>query len=103
MPIYYGTVLLYIAAAVLISTITSDLSKYENFRSALVYLLTFNREYAPAEAGNFIGHAWTLGIEEKFYLVWPLILLVMARSTPAAIAVLVTLQCWIRSLPQSNS
>jgi peptidoglycan/LPS O-acetylase OafA/YrhL len=85
MPIYYGTVVLYIAAAVLLAKITSDSSKLDNLRNALVYLLTFNREYAPPEAGNFVGHAWTLGIEEKFYLVWPLILLMQARSVAAVL------------------
>lgn len=34
------------------------------------YLLTFTNEYAP---NQFFVQSWTLGIEQKFYLVWPLL------------------------------
>lgn len=36
-------------------------------------LLTLNPEYRFGEAG-LVGHAWTLGIEEKFYILWPALL-----------------------------
>ena len=41
------------------------------FFGSLPYLLTFNAEYAPAAPA--FGQAWTLGIEEKFYLILPII------------------------------
>jgi peptidoglycan/LPS O-acetylase OafA/YrhL len=34
------------------------------------YLLTFMNEYAP---NMYFVQSWTLGIEQKFYLVWPLL------------------------------
>lgn len=34
------------------------------------YLLTFTNEYAP---NQFFVQSWTLGIEQKFYLFWPLL------------------------------
>jgi len=42
---------------------------------AFAYLATMNSEYRPDSAGNIYGHAWTLGIEEKFYLFWPALML----------------------------
>jgi peptidoglycan/LPS O-acetylase OafA/YrhL len=74
---------------------SGDTEKIDNLRVAIGYLLTFNREYAPPEARNFIMHAWTLGIEEKFYLIWPAILFVFARSAlktfAASAALIVTI------------
>ena len=36
----------------------------------MVYFLTMNNEFA---AGATFGHTWTLAVQEKFYIVWPLI------------------------------
>jgi len=43
--------------------------------AAVPYFLTFNPEYSP----SFINfqQAWTIGIEQKFYLVWPLLAFVL--------------------------
>ena len=88
MPIYYATIILYVVAALVLSKVTGDAGqKLDNLRVAIVYLLTFNREYAPSGAGTFMSHAWTLGIEEKFYLIWPAILYVFARSAFMTFAV----------------
>ncbi|ADJ50054.1 acyltransferase [Amycolatopsis mediterranei S699] len=48
-----------------------------DFPQALKYYLTFLNEFLPAAthgADNFFSGSWTLGIEEKFYLVWPFLL-----------------------------
>jgi peptidoglycan/LPS O-acetylase OafA/YrhL len=36
--------------------------------------------FAPASADNPLLHLWSLGIEEQFYIVWPPVLLVIARA-----------------------
>ncbi|HWD04111.1 MAG TPA: acyltransferase [Amycolatopsis sp.] len=52
-----------------------------DFPHALKYYLTFLNELLPASGGNgsdnFFSGSWTLGIEEKFYLVWPFLLVVI--------------------------
>lgn len=70
-PAYLVTVAVYFAATRAIH----DELKIAEFDAALPWLLTFMREYAPPAAGNVLGHAWTLGVEEKFYLLWPLLLI----------------------------
>jgi peptidoglycan/LPS O-acetylase OafA/YrhL len=56
------------------------------FSEALPYYLTFFNEFLPAAStsggDNLFTGSWTLGIEEKFYLAWPL-LLVLAGAAAA--------------------
>ncbi len=50
-------------------------------RSALPDYLTYTGEYAPV--AHFYP-SWSLGIEEKFYLLWPLLCFVALRRKPTA-------------------
>jgi peptidoglycan/LPS O-acetylase OafA/YrhL len=51
-----------------------DAVRWREFKLALPYLLTFMQEYRPASSGFVFGQAWSLGYEEKFYLLWPLLI-----------------------------
>ena len=79
-PLYYFTIALYLFAAISVFFSSGHTSKLDELRAASVYLLSFNSEYRPDEAGVVFGHAWTLGIEEKFYLLWPLLIFLFNRS-----------------------
>ena len=63
---------------------------------ALRYFLTFNPEFSP----SFINfeQAWTIGIEQKFYLVWPLLAFVLVPLLGAAVggAGRVRAAAWLR-------
>ncbi|WP_309115009.1 acyltransferase [Saccharothrix sp.] len=51
------------------------------FPTALPYYLTFFNEFLPEAnptgPNNFFSGSWTLGIEEKFYLFWPALMVVV--------------------------
>jgi peptidoglycan/LPS O-acetylase OafA/YrhL len=52
--------------------------QYSSYAPLLPYYLTFNNEFVgPAP----FAHTWTLGIEQKFYLVWPVLAFVVARAS----------------------
>ncbi|QQO11668.1 acyltransferase [Bradyrhizobium diazoefficiens] len=84
-PLYYLTIGIYTGAAVAVYFLTANSAKLDELRTAALYLVTFNSEYRPDNAGVIFGHAWTLGIEEKFYVIWPLMLFLAARFTGVAV------------------
>ncbi len=77
-PLYILTILLYLPGVLLSYRVTGNVKGISDFQGALPWLLTFNSEWRSEIGNNLFGHAWTLGIEEKFYLVWPLIFGIMA-------------------------
>lgn len=81
---------LYVAAVVCFAalSVAGYRGGIPTLRRALPYYLTFNAEYAPPRGPMVV--AWSLGIEEKFYVVWPLLaFVILARRwlrLPAAAA-----------------
>lgn len=72
-PVCYAAFALYAIATL------ARPEKYQELTAVWPYVLTFMSEYRPAEAGTIFGHAWTLGIEEKYYLLWPLMFIGLQR------------------------
>lgn len=73
MPVYYVV----LGATVLLHYLRGEYTSY-NVTEVLPYYLTFNNEYI---AGQIFQHSWTLAIEQKFYLVWPLLAFALGALT----------------------
>lgn len=89
-PLYALTVILYGLAAAALGYLTGSDTEVINFRDGFPWFATFNGEYMHQETGTLFGHSWTLGIEEKFYIIWPFIMVFLWNSRLIAGAALVS-------------
>ncbi len=83
-PVYGVVLLLYVA----VLQMPSQASRWVQFKAALPWFLTLMNEFArePGHGSVFL-HTWSLGVEEKFYLAWPLLAFVVAKTARARWAV----------------
>lgn len=75
LPLYVLTVAL---AAGLIAAF-APLDYWDAYTRYFVYYATMSADFIAYDTGQPLPHLWSLGIEEKFYLLWPLALLVLLR------------------------
>jgi len=66
--------------------------------SDLIHALTFTVNFAPFRGSWYVGHFWTLSVEEQFYLVWPATLIFFSRHLKVILVVLVIYSCIVRAL-----
>lgn len=79
LPLYYLVLAIYVALA-----IGANLHGHrDELLSALPWFVTYMNDFTPHVANLPFAHSWSLGVEEKFYLVWPLIAFVFWRGRTA--------------------
>ena len=89
LPVYFVILLVTVVASALYGTFVSN-----GIGPSLKYFLTFTNEFAGASP---YGQSWSLGIEQKFYLVWPLVAIALGtvalrrRAGAAALGMLLAL------------
>jgi peptidoglycan/LPS O-acetylase OafA/YrhL len=88
-PLYYGVLALVFFVAPLISLLRGPTLNYLVDRQAWAWLYAVNIYIAKHGEWSFsyLDHFWSLAIEEHFYLLWPLVVFVLARRPRALIAV----------------
>jgi peptidoglycan/LPS O-acetylase OafA/YrhL len=82
--------LVILVVCVVEAVLASPLAQYNVFKAALVTTLySSNIYFAHAHMDYFswdidaspFAHTWSLGVEEQFYLVWPILLLLLTRMS----------------------
>jgi peptidoglycan/LPS O-acetylase OafA/YrhL len=88
-PLYYGVLALVFFVAPLIPLLRGPTLDYLVDRQAWAWLYAVNIFIARDGEWSFsyLDHFWSLAIEEHFYLVWPLVVFLLARRPRALIAV----------------
>ena len=76
-PVYLVVLMFYVA----LTSLLSHAGKWPQLRAGLPWFLTLMNEYAREPAGGTVfTHTWSLGVEEKFYLLWPVLAFLVART-----------------------
>jgi len=88
-PLYYGVLVLVFVVAPLIPLFRGPTLDYLLDRQAWAWLYGVNVYLASHAEWSFsyLNHFWSLSVEEHFYLVWPFVVLLLARRPRALIAV----------------
>ena len=80
-PAYYVTLLLYCFLIFGLS-FSFSIEKRPAFLHALPYYLTYFNEFSFAAAGAPFYQSWFLGVEMKFFLIWPLVMYILFKRFP---------------------
>ena len=75
-PLYYATLAVYFLAA---PHVVGPSHHVPFQMQARYWAFLGNYQLLPWESWSVIGHFWSLGIEEQFYLAWPLIVFACGR------------------------
>jgi peptidoglycan/LPS O-acetylase OafA/YrhL len=76
LPLYY-----IVLAAYIVVVIGANAHGHRSLlTAALPYFLTYTNDFAPLQGDTPFAQSWSLGVEEKFYLVWPALAFVLLLS-----------------------
>jgi len=79
LPLYYGALAAIFFLPRMVDSPTADrfTTPFSDQIWYWVYLQNFH--IMPGEVAQFIGHFWSLAIEEQFYLLWPVVIFALSR------------------------
>jgi peptidoglycan/LPS O-acetylase OafA/YrhL len=76
-PSYWMAILIYLVACRALPPFADD---YEQIMGRVSYLLGLMPEYANTDGYSILTHAWTVGVEVKFYLLFPPVVFLMIKN-----------------------
>jgi peptidoglycan/LPS O-acetylase OafA/YrhL len=83
-PAYWVAILVYWLACFTIPALADD---YPLFMARLPWYLAFLPEYADGDQFSIFTHSWTVGVEMKFYLLFPPIVFLLIKDANWRLAV----------------
>jgi peptidoglycan/LPS O-acetylase OafA/YrhL len=99
-PSYWMAILIYWLACFALPPLTDD---YQSFMERLPYFLGFMPEYANANGYSIFTHSWTVGVELKFYLLFPPIVFLMIRNANGRLAATAAMAAVLTAIGSFNA
>jgi peptidoglycan/LPS O-acetylase OafA/YrhL len=88
MPLYYGVLVLLLVALPLVHRPRDDIYNAISRDQAWLWTYTSNWLWAFNRTHfDYVGHFWSLAVEEQFYLLWPLVVWHASRETSLRVAI----------------
>lgn len=79
-PVYYLSLIFFLLVLPRFNNLPVDISYYTNNQLWLwAYLQNWLFIFKPDASSDMLHHFWSLAVEEQFYLVWPLIILLLKK------------------------
>jgi peptidoglycan/LPS O-acetylase OafA/YrhL len=79
-PLYYLSLIIFLLILPRVPDIAIDLSYYTQHQWWLwTYLQNWLYILKPTDSTNALHHFWSLAVEEQFYLLWPLAILILKK------------------------
>jgi peptidoglycan/LPS O-acetylase OafA/YrhL len=86
-PLYYLTLLLVLFILPLFKNVHENIGYYQENQVWLwFYLQNWLYTFKPQYGSKILLHTWSLAVEEQFYLIWPLVVL-LVRKTKMLLAI----------------
>jgi peptidoglycan/LPS O-acetylase OafA/YrhL len=86
LPALLGLVAMVLVWATFVASASTRHNAYTEVLAALSY--TRNLSWWADAPGTLLGHTWSLALEEQFYLLWPMVVIVFVRSRHRATALM---------------
>jgi len=112
-PLYFGTLLAFFTAVIILSRHAPHplLSYYQlHWKSFFLFTQNWTFIHFHLPPGPYLTHFWTLGIEEQFYLFWPLLIFCLRQTrnrlgflTALFFAILILRCTWFYLQPHQDS
>jgi len=89
LPLLITMLLVLVVIAVLMDPFEKAVQEMYEALRALFYFTNWARIYSVGQA-CYLSHTWSLSIEEQFYFIWPVLLLLMVKRNSRN-----SLLCWV--------